>query len=348
MKMNSRFRVLMITSAFPSKERPHAVPFIVRQIDALRSAGIDVDVFTFRGKKRLTNYLIAWLRLRRHIAGKRYDVMHAQWGHSAVIAFPKRLPWVITFRGNDLEGIVGKSGRYTLKGRILQAVSKLAARHADGAIAVSKALADRLGRDNVEIIPSGLDLDLFKPMDKSECRERLGLDPNRKLILFAASSPANPRKRYELANAAVSALKIRMDIELIVATGARHSEIPIYMNACDALLLTSLHEGSPNVVKEAIACDLPVVAVDVGDVRERIEKAGAGAVCGDSPEELAAGIEKVINSEPVSTRTSIVDLDERETTRRVIGIYRKAIAKRKASLGAARIGGEDRFSINRV
>src|SRR5215203_4919100 len=123
--MSQGLRVLMITSEYPGTRRPHGVPFIPRQINALRSAGIDVDLFHFNGKKKLTNYIKAWNDLRRHTAGKSYDLVHAQWGQSAALALPKSLPWVITFRGNDLEGIVGPDGKYTIHGRVQMAVSKM-------------------------------------------------------------------------------------------------------------------------------------------------------------------------------------------------------------------------------
>ena len=346
--MKSRFKVLMVTSGYPSPERPNAVPFIVRQIEELRREGVDVDVFAFNGRQRLSNYIRAWFRLRKHIAGKSYDLMHAQWGHSAILAFPKRMPWVITFRGNDLEGIVGKNGRYTLKGKILQVVSRMAARYADGKIAVSRALADRVGSSDVEVIPSGLDLETFRPMDKRKCREELGLPIEKKLVLFAASTINNPRKRLDLARAAVELLKREADVELVVATKVTHAEIAVYMSACDALLLTSMHEGSPNVVKEAIACDLPVVSVDVGDTRERIASAGAGVICSDTPAELAAGIRRVLAEGPVRTRHSIAELDERRTTRRVIRIYRRVIQEQKASAKARGLGGEDNYSVRRA
>ena len=346
--MKPRFKVLMVTSGYPSPERPHAVPFIVRQIEELRREGVDVDVFAFNGRQRLSNYIRAWLRLRKHTSGKSYDLMHAQWGHSAILAFPKRMPWVITFRGNDLEGIVGPNGRYTLKGKILKVVSRLAARYADGKIAVSRALADHLSSEDVEVIPSGLDLEVFRPMDKRECREQLGLPQDKKLVLFAASTVHNPRKRLELAREAVELLKRETDAELVIATKVTHAEIAMYMSACDALVLTSMHEGSPNVVKEAIACDLPVVSVDVGDTRERIALAGAGAICGDTPAELAAGLGRVLAAGPVTTRESILELDERRTTRRVIGMYHRVVQQQKASAKMRDLGGEDNYSIRRA
>ena len=241
-------RVLMITSEFPTAENQAVVPFIARQVDFLRKAGVDVDVFHFHGKKNPLNYLRAWWSLRRHTAGQDYDLVHAQWGQSATLAMPKRWPLVITFRGNDLEGIIGKNGRHTLLGEMQVAVSKTMSRFADEVIVVSESLSRHIRRRDFTVIPSGLDLDLFRPIPRAEARGRLGFPMDKRLILFAASTIGNPRKRFDLARAAVERIDRRLNAELIVATRVTHSEIPYFMGACDALLLTSVHEGSPNVV----------------------------------------------------------------------------------------------------
>lgn len=95
----------------------------------------------------------------------------------------------------------------------------------------------------------------------------LGLPSDGRVALFVGD-PARPEKRYWLAQKTVNLLVSRIQVELIVASSGPYEQVPLYyMNACDALLLTSSHEGSPNAVKEALACNLPVVSVDVGDVR---------------------------------------------------------------------------------
>lgn len=330
--MKENIKVLMITSEFPTAKRPMGVPFIRRQVEFLRREGVDVDVFHFKGNKNLFNYISAWWRLRKHISGKSYDLMHAQWGHSAALAFPKRMPWVITFRGNDLEGIIGKNGNRTFLGKVLQTVSKTTARFAEGLIVVSESLGQHLKRDDYWVIPSGLDLEKFRIISKKEARKSVNLPEEKKLILFAASTIANPRKRFELAKSAVDIVKKDYDAELIVATGVDHKLIPVYMNACDALILTSVHEGSPNVVKEALACNLPVVSVDVGDVRKRIENIEGCYICADETKEsLAVALDKVLKKDcRIEGRQTISELDERKTTRRVIEVYQMALLKNNA------------------
>ncbi len=265
-------RVLMITSEWAS-DPGHTAHFIARQARFLRAAGVDVDVFAFRGGRRPLRYLAAWAQLRRRLAGNghRYDLVHAQFGQSGLLALPKRLPLVVTFRGDDLFGILGNDGRPTPAGRLLQRLSRLVARQADAAILVSAHLQRYLS-DSVatHIVPSGLDLDLFRCIPREEARLHLGWPTDERRVLFVGD-PGDPRKRYELAHQAVQLVNYTLGAELVIGWRVPHAEMPFYMNACDALVFTSREEGSPNAVKEALACDLPVVSVAVADVPLRLQ-----------------------------------------------------------------------------
>jgi teichuronic acid biosynthesis glycosyltransferase TuaC len=169
---------------------------------------------------------------------------------------------------------------------------------------------------------------MFRPMPQAEARARLGLPADRRLVLFAAP-PTNPRKRHCLACAAVDRLDPALCAELVVATRVSHASMPLYMSACDAVILTSTHEGSPNVVKEALACDLPVAAVDVGDVRLRIgDVEGCVVFADDRPETLAAGLDRVLRrGGRVAGRERVTELDERLLAVRTISVYRKALRR---------------------
>ena len=319
--------VLMITSEWPTPELPHSGPFIRQQVEFLRRAGVRVDVFRFQGARNPLNYLRAWRLVRNQLSRNNYDLVHAQWGQNALLALPRRRPLVITFRGSDLEGMTGKSGRYTYWGWVLRTVSRWMARLADQVIVVSERLARHLPVRAYHVIPSGLDLELFQPFPQTEARKELGLPVNKRLILFAAA-PEISLKRYCLARAAVAKLNAQSGVELVVASGVVHSKMPTYMSACDVLLLTSLHEGSPNVVKEALACNLPIVSVAVGDVRERIGCIESCVVCADDrPETIAAGLALVLGrSKRTEIRSTVGDLDENIIAQKVISVYRKAMS----------------------
>jgi glycosyltransferase involved in cell wall biosynthesis len=326
-------RVLMVTSDYPTNGRPRTTHFIKRQAEFLQAAGVDVEVFHFDGEKKLSNYVRAWLRFRRHFKSGQYDLVHAQFGQSGVLAFPKRLPLIVTLRGSDILGIVNDgSGRYTLKGRILQAVSRFVARRADAVILVSDHMRAFVGRkDSIHVIPSGLDLALFRPIPQKEARERLGLSPTKRLVLFVGR-PTQARKRFSLAQQAVEVLNRTLPAELVVAWKVQHVDIPYYMAACDAMIFTSMQEGSPNVVKEALACDLPVVSVPVGDVEARLAAVEGCELCRDErPEAIAAALERVLRrGGRVSGRETVAHLDETLLTQKVIGIYESALGTRSS------------------
>ena len=256
--MDAQIRVLMITSEWPTKQSPKDVPFLVRQVDSLRQAGVSVDVFHFQGAKNPFNYIRAWGRAQKQLRHNSYDLIHAQFGQSALLAIPKRLPLVITIRGDDVEGIIGKRGQYTLAGYILRILSRLLAGRADALIVVSSHMKRHFSPLPAHVIPSGLDLDLFKIIPQHEARQRLGLPLSKRLVLFVGN-PNDPRKRFELSKRAVGLMDPASNAELVLAWDVPHSDIPVFMNACDVLVFTSMHEGSPNVIKEALACNLPVV-----------------------------------------------------------------------------------------
>ena len=324
-------RVLMLTCAWPPPDRPgYTTTFIRRQVEFLQAAGVDVDVFHFTSAMRPSNYLRAWIDARRRTSRDRYDLVHAQFGQSGLVALPKRLPLVVTFRGDDLQGIVGRDLRVTAAGRVLQTVSRMVARAADACIVVSEHMKAFLPRSvPATVIPSGLDFSQFRPMPRDDARAHLGLPPDKRLVLFVGN-PAVERKRYPLAREAVDILSRSLPAELVVAWKVRHRDVPFWMNACDALLFTSMQEGSPNAVKEALACDLPVVSVPVGDVAQRIGGVAGCELCSDEqPATIAAALERVLRrGGRAAGRAAVQDLDEGRLAQQVIGVYRSVLQAR--------------------
>jgi glycosyltransferase involved in cell wall biosynthesis len=336
-------RVLTITNKLPTPEQPCTTVFVKRQVEFLRAAGVKVDVFQFNGGRRPWRYVLAWLTLHARLwtRRRRYDLVHAQFGQTGLLALPKRLPLVVTFRGSDLQGIVGRDGAITRVGRLLQWVSRFVARRADAVVVVSEHMKRYLPPAiDAAVIPSGLDLELLRPHPQDAARRRLGLPLDRRLVLFAAN-PALPRKRFNLARQAVDLLNQPVPVDLVVAWGVPHADIPIYMSACDVLVLTSVHEGSPNVVKEALACDLPVVSVDTGDVSQRLAGIEGCEVCtDDSPATIAAALGRVLaRGGRVASRQTVVPLDESLLAQKMIRVYRGAL-RRASGNGRSRHGHE--------
>jgi glycosyltransferase involved in cell wall biosynthesis len=337
--MSEQIRVLMITSEWPSLDHPHAVPFLVQQVEFLRSAGVLVEVFPFRGAKRPFNYFMAWMNLRQKLSQRNYDLIHAQFGQSALLAWPQRLPLVITFRGCDIQGVRRANGRITLSGKILQHLCRIMALRAQAVILVSNRMR-RLIPVSVPavVIPTGLDLEQIPRVSRTEARRRLRLPNSDQLVLFVGN-PADTVKRYKLAESAVEVLNRVHPAKLIVGWGLPRREILLLMNACDALVLTSIQEGSPNVIKEALACDLPVVSLDVGDVAEHVQSLSGCEICPDSqPETIAACLERVLRrGQRINGRERVQDLDEKILTQRIIGIYSSVLANRPHQQTSGRV-----------
>jgi len=327
--MTAPIRVLMITSDWPDRASwGGTATFIPRQVDFLRAAGVSVDVFKFRGGGKPIRYAAAWLDVQRRLRRERYDLIHAQFGQSGLLALPKPLPLVVTFRGDDLEGVLSDTtGQLTPQGRLLPLLSRVVSRRADATIVVSAHLRAFLHRGaQPHVIPSGIDMERFRLIPQAEARRYLGLPSDRRLVLFVGS-PTSTRKRYALAQQAVAIVARSLPAELVLGWAVPHDQVPYFMNACDALVFTSRQEGSPNVVKEALACNLPVVSVVVGDVPERLRGVTGCEVCADDqPETIAAALVRALRrGERTTSREVVRELDERKITQRVIGVYRSVL-----------------------
>jgi glycosyltransferase involved in cell wall biosynthesis len=272
-------KILAVTNMYPSPERPGSGVFIEQQVKGLLSCGIDVRVmFVNRRNEGRLSYFHIPAMLQCELADFAADLIHVMYGGVMADQVTKQRhspPTVVTFHGSDLLGENLSGLARKLISRYGVHCSRKAARRANGIIVVARHLLKALGQgipaDKVQVIPCGIDLKRFKPLEQRRCRERLGWHPSDFHVLFATSE-GDPVKRPELARAAVGLLDAKYGrVKFHVLSGAPNSEVPYWLNAADVLLLTSKHEGSPTIVKEALACGLPIVSVNVGDIAERIE-----------------------------------------------------------------------------
>lgn len=338
--MAPRIRVLMVTSDWLWNSWGGPAVFIARQAEFLRREGIEVDLFPFRGSRHPANYLAAWKEVRRRIRSGSYDLVHAQFGQSGLTALPKRVPLVVTFRGDDLEGIIGENGRYIPAGWLLRFISRTVARRADAAIVVSEHMKRYLPRSvTAHVMPSGIDLELFRPEPQEAARRRLDLPSDQRLVLFVGN-PELARKRYGLAKEVVAIVNRTIPTRLVVGWELPHDKIAALMNACDALLCTSMQEGSPNAVKEALACNLPVVSVAVGDVALRLQGVAGCELCSDDRvETIAASLGRVLQrGGRIDGRSAVKHLDERLLTQQLVDVYRSILPAPEALPACASAG----------
>jgi teichuronic acid biosynthesis glycosyltransferase TuaC len=318
-------RVLVLTAMYPTPDKPGFGVFVKEQVDSLREAGIDVDVFAFEGTNGVRSYMKAASGLRQVLHEKPYDLVHAHYGLTGLVArMQVCCPVVVTFHGSDLLGGVGSNNEYTRLGAVTVLLSRLVALVVTQRIVVADILKPKLWPRSAVTIPMGVDVSLFKPMPSHEAKQQLGFADDRQRVAFVAH-PANHTKRFDIAQAAVRLLQENHpNVELLPVCNVPHHQVPLYMNACDALVLTSMHEASPCVIKEALACNLPIVSVDVGDVAERISGVTGCYLCDRTPEAVAAKLRKVLREgRRTNGRERIQALSLQNVAQKIIAVYEK-------------------------
>ena len=323
--------VCMVTNMLPTPDDPAFGAFVKTQIDSIAAAGHDVQTLWIDGRASKTNYVRSIRTLNAMLAAKKYDVVHAHYGLSGIAACAqRRCPIVVSFCGDDLFGTSNGRGGITLKSRTTVWMGQIVAHAADAVIVKSDKMLSRLSsasaRSKAVVIPNGVDFSFFRPMDRQSARLGAGLSESKRYVLFPGN-PDSPVKRYDIAREAVEVLRAGgVDVELVALHHKPQALVPVYMNACDVVLLTSDSEGSPNVVKEALACGAPVVAVDAGDAWQLIDGASECYKASRDPKDIAKKLGLVLASGARSDgRERIGHLELGAVAKRVIEVYEKVL-----------------------
>lgn len=302
--------------------------FARRQIASLQEAGAITRSFFLGGRTSPLLLFQEAKRFRREITTFKPDLIHAHFGTITgfFCAMITSLPLVVTFRGSDLNPSPSMTWLRSATGRVL---SQVAALRATQIICVSDQLKGRLWwqRNRTTVIPTGVDTDSFYPISRDEARNKLRWAKEEKIILFNAGREPMV-KRLDLAQAAVTVAETLCgNIRCVVLDG--HVEpkvVPTMMNAADCLLLTSDWEGSPTVVQEAIACDLPVVSVDAGDVRERLADVEPSRIVSRDPKEIGRALaEIVLEGKRSNGHRMVQNLSLNTIANDILSVYRAAI-----------------------
>lgn len=310
-------RVLMLTNMYPSEGDPSFGTFVHEQVRALRDLGVEIDALFIDGRSTRWNYLLGFPRLWRQLAIVKYDLIHAHYVFSGLIARSQlSLPIVQSYHAP------GQMDTY--QGWL----AKHLAPHVDAVIVTSAEHKELLSFDGAQIVPCGVDYGLFAPRPQAQARAELGWDADRKAVIWVGDP--RPEKRVDLAYATYEVIRQRRaDTDLHVVSRQPHESIPTYMNAADVLLLTSDHEGSPVVIKEAMACNLPIVSTDVGDVAEVIDGVEGCFLAKQTPEDLAAKVELALDgTRRTLGREAIQHLQTSEEARSIVEIYRQVLERR--------------------
>lgn len=337
----SGYRILMVTGIYPTARRPHAGTFIRPIVETLRARGHTVDVLCPGPAPAPLRYLWAALQVFFRTLSGRYDIVH---GHYGLWCLAARLQWraavVSAFLGDDLLGTITAAGGYSRKSLLIVGASRWLCRVSHAATVKSEQMKQAAGCEDVVVLPDGVDFTRFYPLPRDEVRATLGWEQGRYYVLFA-NNPAIPVKNIALAQAALRCLAARgIRAELVVIHGQSQEQVMRYMNASNTLILPSLAEGAPNVVKEAMACNVPVVATAVGDVAQVIGQTTGCSVCSHDAEELAVGLERaLLYAGPTTGRSAIAHLEISVIIERVLDLYRQALAKKSRDKGVFSQGG---------
>jgi teichuronic acid biosynthesis glycosyltransferase TuaC len=322
--------VLVVTNLWPREDRPTRGVFVRRQIESVLARGIRADVLVIHGDRTPLAYVQAALQLLWwSLRGRpRYRLVHAHGGETALAArFYLRAPLLVSYLGSDILGVYSADARISRQARARAAAMRALSLLAAATITKSAAMAETLprrARARNTVLPNGVDRNLFHPMPRGQARADLGWDGEERVVLFIAN-PAIPNKRFALAQAGVEiAERLVGPIRLQVAHGVEPDRIPVMMAAADCLVQTSVTEGSPNVVKEALACDLPVISTGAGDAREVLAGVRDCEVCGPTPEALGEAVARCVR-EPIRSngREQTEWLDEGNIAARLTELYRR-------------------------
>ena len=317
------FRVLVVTNLWPYEGDPSYGCFVKAQMDSLRSHGVEFEVLFINGRESKLNYFRALPRLHRFLREKRFDLIHAHMGLAGWVARCQlHVPVVVSFLGNDVLGKYTRVGRVTLYDRFLMVSSFVLARLVRAVIVKSAEMKRKLRLDSARVIPNGVDLELFSPRDRDEARRALGLPLEKKYVLFPYR-PSETRKRFDLAKAAVDLARQQIpQLEILQVSGVPQEQMPTYMNAADMLVMTSESEGSPNAVKEALALNLPVIAVDVGDTQELLQSTSGNYLV---PREASAIAERIVevcgSGRRSQSRERMSQLSLESVAERIVKVY---------------------------
>jgi len=319
----------MVTAPLPTPLRPGTWAAVARQIDSIRSLGIEVDVLEIEGLRGI-KYLQALRRLSER--SSRANLIHAHYGYCGWVSrLQRRKPVVVSFMGSDLLGVADTTGRITASSRVVVEIDRRLARLVDAVIVKSREMAHVLRPVVAHVIPNGVDLDAFQPLDRSAARDRLGWHDRKPRVLFPGN-PALPNKGFPLARAAVDVASSALGeaVEIVLLSDIAPHQVPVYLSACDAMLVASYTEGSPNAVTEAMACNLPVIAVPVGDVPELLSGVESSAVCPRDPQVLGSELARLLTSSGRSNGRETIEtrgLDLANVAHRVAAVYRDVLQR---------------------
>jgi teichuronic acid biosynthesis glycosyltransferase TuaC len=319
-------RVLFVCSG--NNQSFEIIPFIKEQGDSLGKEGVQVDYYPLVGKG-LAGYIKAGLKLRRFLKEKHYELIHAHFtycGWAALIGAGSRIPVVLSLMGSDANGTYKGNNKVVPGSRIAAFLTWLIQPFVKAIISKSPNIEQAVYQKRKSyIIPNGVNLEKFKPVPVAAAKRGLEGDSRKKILFLASTTKAG--KNFPLVQAALQHVSNKA-IELICPYPVAHQDIPMYLNQAAVLVFPSFMEGSPNVIKEAMACNCPIVSTDVGDVKWVLGQTQGCYLATFEPKDFAAKIEQAISFQQTHGRTNgrdrilELELDMETIAHRVVSVYK--------------------------
>jgi teichuronic acid biosynthesis glycosyltransferase TuaC len=295
------------------------VPFIKRQGESIIKEGVNLEFYTIKGKG-IKGYLKSIKPLAKHIKNNNYDIIHAHYGMVGLVCgltFSGK-PIVLSIMGSDAYGRLNINGKRVFSSYFEMLLTQIALLFTSSIIVKSKNIFNLVPyKKKTKILPNGVDFELFKPNSND-------LIKNNVLCLC---NPKDSRKNFKLVQEAISLLNDK-NINLVNPYPIKPDDFPKYLNDSSVFVLSSYNEGSPNVIKEAMACGIPIVSTNVGDVEEVINKTKGCYLVSFTPEDVASKIKIVLQLHKRTTgRNDIKHLDSKIVAKKIIIIYKGILSK---------------------
>ncbi len=292
-------------------------PIVRNQGESLRNNGVELDYFTIKGKG-FKGYLKNVLMLKSFLKSNKYDIIHAHYSLSAIVAsLAGAKPLIVSLMGSDIQA--------RLFWRLI--IKLLSKTHWKAIIVKSERMRKQIGISDALVIPNGVDFEKFKPIKKNIAKRKIKFN-EKKHIIFV-SNPERYEKNFQLSKTAYNLFDIK-NAELNIVHDVDHDLMPYYYSGADVLVVTSLWEGSPNVIKEAMACNCPIVSTDVGDVKEVIGNTEGCYITSLDPKDVAEKIKMVLAfGKMTNGRERIIKLglDSDEIAKKIIDVYKEVLYK---------------------
>ena len=311
--------------------------FTQRQIDRLAEAGVEGRTVFFGGSAMLLQphrLFIGIAAIRRESRMFQPDIVHAHWGSllalAAALASLGGPPLVITYRGSDINPVPSEPWIPRL---IRVACSQLAVLLAAAVICVSDELRERLWSRSgiIRVIPDGTDLSFFRPLNKLDARRKLDWPFDERVVFFHEGGRPEVKRRDLADGSLIEARNILGQCRLeVMGSDVPYEHVPLLLNASDCLLVTSDFEGSPNIVREALACHVPIVSVEVGDVRRWLTNLDGTRIVERDPAEIGRALAEIIASgirPAAESKTS--QFNDESSRNAVLDTYHQIIADAK-------------------